>query len=56
MEGIWTLILYKRVSKLVYNITGKKTKQQQNFYCESSQIFSNICDSSQSITYDSVTS
>lgn len=24
MEGIWTLILYNRVSKSVYNITGKK--------------------------------
>lgn len=44
MEGIWTLILYNRVSKLVFNIRGKKTKQQQqHFYCVSLLRFSAIC-------------
>ena len=50
IEGIWTLILYNRVSKLVYNIQEKnKTTTTTLLLCESSQIFSNICDSSQSI-------
>ena len=42
MEGIWTLILYNRVSKLVFNIRGKKTKQQ-HFYCVSLLRFSAMC-------------
>ena len=32
MEGIWTLILYNRVSKSVYNITGKKQNNNNNTF------------------------